>query len=719
MKREVKRGPIRPMAWLLGLGIPLGLLALVLALATPRLLTGHWPLGIGSEELQGYARLKGLALEDERTADVAIYRFGAGNAACALDNDSEGWRSSWFEADGYGDQAEVTFDGPVAGTIAVRFKADAPFNAQRGLRLVPATVESIRAKYLEILATELELPVPEVTFVRVIACGRDLGIHVKEEMLDPTFLAKRRMTDATLFRAGVDPACPQGLFPVAGSDTLFTAELRLVWSTLYTSLMQGSTGTAQRMVDQDAAIGWLLMRWLEDGDRRSCEEVPFMHRRTTGALTPLFERAATYGGGMSGTFTMDPASALLKDAAFREALKARREKLNEERWRVKERFAAMDRAWLPVLAGEGDLAWAGAIAARIADNLLEDRLAKGDPLAYHDRIWSAGPGRAVFLGTETAVMTSVAEAVEATVPLDRIAARFRSASVRGDSLVFGRGKYEIEAAIVLPPGKALILEKGARITIAPGSGITVQGPFQVRGTNLNPVFVRPMDNGRPFKGIEVRADGRAECSIAGLQMSGGGAEGAAMIMVQGASNVRFRSCELGSAAGVVLEVSGGRSEIADCLFLGGTGPLLALDHVRARVRTSTFRGEGRNKAGNALRIAGERASVDTCTFTGMTGTAVNAGDATQVLLRGSRFEGNAKAVEAIDLAVVHVAGNTFVNNALLFSLKRVDPVQGGARVLLYTNELNGNANERELDKYSAIEPQERLDPKVLSDFGLR
>ncbi|MBK7383923.1 MAG: CotH kinase family protein [Flavobacteriales bacterium] len=78
---------------------------------------------------------------------------------------------------------------------------------------MPADVASIRAKYLEILAHELGLVTPEISFVRVIACGRDLGIHLKEERIDADFLEKQGLAGASLFEQGHDPRVRINLFP--------------------------------------------------------------------------------------------------------------------------------------------------------------------------------------------------------------------------------------------------------------------------------------------------------------------------------------------------------------------------------------------------------------------------------------------------------------------------------------------------------------------------
>ncbi|MEZ4805882.1 MAG: hypothetical protein R2815_00215 [Flavobacteriales bacterium] len=707
MKRSAKRARIGPSTLLVGVAVPLGLLAGVVVLTSPHRLTGKWPIGIQPEEVRTYARWKGLLTEPERTRTADVYQLNGGAGACVLDGDGGRWHRTWFEADGYGDHVQVRSGED--GAIAIAFGSATPFRTQHRIDLVPATVRSIRAKYIEVLATELGLPVPEVSFVRVIACGRDLGIHLKQEAIDRTFLTKRRLTDATLFRAGIDASCPQGMFPEAVDDTLRNAELRSTWTALYAGLMQEGVDEGAGPLDREATIAWLLMRWLEDGDHRLCATVPYALRRSTGTVMPLFERSEGTGKGDRMMATADPMTAMLRDASVVAGLKAKREELNEVRWRMKERFAAIDQAWLPILAEEGDLVWARAIASRMADELLDARLAKGDPVAYHARRWAAPPGLATFIDAGPLLATTPV-AVEGAVPLERLSARFRSARIDGDTLFFGRGKYEIDEEIILPAGKALVIEKGARLYMGPASGLMVQGPLSVRGTSLNPVFIRAVDDARPFKGIAVRGNGSAPCALSGLKMSGGG-DGAALLRFEGASSVNLDRCELRSAQDGVLTMVGGSLSMASS-ELAGNGTLLTLDQVRATVVSTSFIGTA-----SGIVLSGGRALFDRASLQGFNGAALKAGQAAQVLVLDTRFERNATAIEAVDLATVHVSGVSFDNNALVFALRREDPIQGGGHVVTYNNAFVGNAREREVDAYSTIDQQAALDPKLRSDMG--
>lgn len=697
MRRIVRRGPIRPWAWLLGVLIPLGLLAGALLLASPKLLTGQWPLGIASNEVRAYTRLIGSVAEPVLTTQtLEVYRIEG--AACPFTTDAGTRPITLMAGDGKYEARMVAGDEH----YILHFTPGSGLKGQEAIRLSPAGPGAIKAKYLEILADELGLPVAEVSYVQLMVCGVDRGIHVKEELLGAAALTQRGISDATVFTVSSGPTAQQALFPMV-TDTLMGAEMRTLWAAMYADLIRGATGTAARLIDVDMAASWLLVRWLEAAEDEGT--MSFVHRRSTNRLAPLYQRSL--GTPPVRSLATDPVTALLGDPALHEAMKARREKLIDERWRLKERFASMDRAWLPLLSERGDRDWTEATAARIADELIEQRLVKGDPLVWHARQWVPPGGMAAYVGVGAEAVAVAAEAVEGGVSIESLAKRFRSASVRGDTLVFGRGKFPIEGDIVLPPGKALVLEKGARLTMAPGSGITVQGPLHVRGTGLNPVFIRADDDGRPFRAIAVRADGRVRCSIAGLRMSGGGAGNVPMLAVQGAADLQVRDAELAGLA-----ITGGSATVERSQFMG-RGTLLELDHVKSRISGCTFA-----RGGTGVVITGGRTLLQGSSFSALADRAVAAGKAAQVLLREVSMTGCGRAIDAVDLALVYLSESQLRANTVAISLRRADPVQGGARAVLHAVVLEGNTQEREVDGYSGIDQVDRMDPKVLGDFGV-
>jgi acetylornithine/succinyldiaminopimelate/putrescine aminotransferase len=94
------------------------------------------------------------------------------------------------------------------------------------------------------------------------------------------------------------------------------------------------------------------------------------------------------------------------------------------------------------------------------------------------------------------------------------------------------------------------------------------------------------------------------------------------------------------------------------------------------------------------------------------------GEASQVLVLGSTFEGNRLALAVKDLSVAHVSGNTFKENATVFGVYRKKAIHGGAVLMLYSNEFVDNTKERDVDALSRIEQKDAPDAKVWAQFGV-
>ena len=126
---------------------------------------------------------------------------------------------------------------------------------------------------------------------------------------------------------------------------------------------------------------------------------------------------------------------------------------------------------------------------------------------------------------------------------------------------------------------------------------------------------------------------------------------------------------------------------------------------------------GRNDSnGDGLDVSGARILVTGCTFTNMMDKGISVGEASQLLVRASRFQGNRMALAAKDLSIAYVEGNVFLDNTIVFGAYRKKPIYGGARVVRYANEYVGNGKDQEVDSLSAVVQQEVLEEKVKKIF---
>ena len=723
MNRPIRERRIGLFAWLLGALVPLACLTAFFTFSEPVNLIGPWPMGIENTEAAFYARWLDLRNDGAGTAKAERYLFSSAFGHCPMDDRSAGGGMHWFEADGFGDSVRVQRSPSMPGAIVVSFRGEELFRAQREIVLVPASVESIRAKYLQVLANELGLMTPEVSFVHVIACGLDQGIYMKEERVSTATLEKHGLVDASLFRLGHDPDRPEHLHPMFEEDTLEPPMPRAALQLAYAEVQGGDASALPYLIDVDAAVALLLMEWITHGEAPFRQEHLFAYDRSKGRAVPVYLQEHGPPSIMQddGPVMLDFLTVLLRNGSVRDEFTQRRTELVEGRWRMKERFAAMDRTWLPILAQGGSLAFAQATALRIQDELLGDRLEKEDPLAMLD-VPVVRPETGTF-DADTNAVAHYWPGADDPRTLERIAQRTK-AYVSGDTLTFPRGKYIIEEDLTIPYGYAVVLEQGVRFEIASGRSVIVQGPLVVRGSARNPVFVRPMDEDKPFGTFAVLGDGTTHCTVAGLQLGGGsgarvnGVYFSGTFAIHNAAATILTDCVFSNSHGEdLVNNKNGTVEVRDCVFEDGFADLVDLDRCTGSLTGCAFRNERANAKGDGLEVSGARILVVGCTFMNLMDNGISVGEASQLLVRGSRFQQNRTAIAAKDLSIAFVEGNTFLDNGIVFGAYRMKSIYGGARVMRYANEYVGNGKEQEVDTLSAIMPQEQLEAKVLKAFG--
>ncbi|MBK7382009.1 MAG: right-handed parallel beta-helix repeat-containing protein [Flavobacteriales bacterium] len=720
MRRSNSTRRIGLVPWLIAMVITAALLVVLFSWLEPVRSASVGRFGIGTMELDLYSKWFDIADTGSATAIPDTFKL-TGNT-CITNETGPGWDAQFFVASDYSDSVKVRRLRSTDGGWVVKFERERPFHAQRHIVLMPADVASIRAKYLEILAHELGLVTPEISFVRVIACGRDLGIHLKEERIDADFLEKQGLAGASLFEQGHDPARPDHLFPAFEDDTLAGPVLRNSLRMAYADLAEGAAPLSY-IVDRKAGIGRLLMLWLEHGPAAFEGEQVFAYDWSKGRVVPLYRhtRSTLVDGANGAPVMMDPLSGMMLESDVRDDFNKRREQLLEERWRLKERFEAMDHAWLPILANGGSLSRARSIARGIQDSLLNDRL--DDPHA-----WNALQRKLVRYAGAEAFDDGAGEVRywptrDDPRILDRIAARTK-ARVEGDTLVFPRGRYSIEEDLTIPYGHPVVIEQGARFEIAAGKSVVIQGPLDVRGTTRNPVFVRPKDDNAPFGTFAVVGDGTTRCSITGLQLSGGsearvnGVYFSGQFAIHNGARTVLKDCIIAESYGEdLLNIKGGSVLLERCVFEDGFADLVDLDRCTGRLNGCVFRSGRRDSNGDGLDVSGSRILVTNCAFIRMMDKGISVGEASQLLVRGSRFEGNRLALAAKDLSIAYVEGNIFTGNRIIFGAYRKKPIYGGARVMRYANEYSGNEKEQELDSLSAVVPKEVLGADVIGIFA--
>ena len=266
----------------------------------------------------------------------------------------------------------------------------------------------------------------------------------------------------------------------------------------------------------------------------------------------------------------------------------------------------------------------------------------------------------------------------------------------------------------MPKGYGLILLSGARITMAPDRNILVQGPLHIRGSRLNPVFIRP--GGGAFGTVAVFGDGETKCTVNGLQISGGsgarinGVQHPAMLSIQDVASVVSSDCVFSAPAGdLAMFVQGADISMEENVMLSSR---LEIRDANGRVGKCTFQGV---RGSGGLVINSSEITVEECGFSSIGGNAIEANDGSKVILRASQINQCGTAIAATDLSEVQVMDNSITGNRIAFSAKRTKPAYGGAKIFINNNDLQRNGKEREVDEHSTISAADRSAQQTIVD----
>lgn len=705
MKRSIKPRKVGFVPWLIGLAVVGGSLIGIFSLGRSSWLRQVPGLHIGTTEWNGYQSLFDRHPAADPSGSIAIVRFGASSEVneCLEEQRGGAWRTRWFEGERYGDSVEVRNLLDRQGW-AVRFKSNALYKEQRHLLLTAATRESTTAKELEVLANELGLITPTLSLARVLSCGTELPIQVQQEWPDEAFLERRGIRGSTLVRMSFDPDRPEDQFPVIKADSAERAKLRGILERAFDEASRGNTDLLASLVDERAAAAWLLMAWIDGRDIRH-EQVTFVYNWSNGRFSPIYQVPAITREASTGPVLYNLLTPLLERPSF----KMRFEKLQVElatKWPELQRRTAATRAlWASVLGG---LPQQAITLSHLANSNAAARLSSRHVM---------GLGHATFVHGMT-LPPAAAVAVEDTVGLSALAKRLELI-LQGDSIIFPRGKYMINEDLIFPAGRAVLMQQGARLFMAPGRSILVKGDLYIRGTLRNPVFIRPQEDAQPFGAIAVLGGSSQQCAISGLYVSGGagaklaGTKCGGMVTVQGAARTIITTSVLQeNKADAALVVDGGELDIRELRCEDASRTFVQLDHVRGVLRELVMVGAKVN-ATTGLHIGTGTLALFGGTFTNLKKDAILVDGAAQVLVRNTRLSQNATAIRSDGRAEVHVEGCTIEGNEVAFA---TGTANRGDRLLLYSNKLTGNKVDR--NGTTGFKELPVLDAATVSLFGV-
>jgi hypothetical protein len=242
--------------------------------------------------------------------------------------------------------------------------------------------------------------------------------------------------------------------------------------------------------------------------------------------------------------------------------------------------------------------------------------------------------------------------------------------------------------------------------------VVVNGEFHARGTDLNPVFIRPQSDAAPWGAIAVNGTGSTRVRIRGMRISGG-----SDLLVNGVyhggmlsflrADVTMDHSDIAEAYGAAtVSARRGRFRMADCVLANAHGAFVSLAEAEGSIqRTAFVLPDHTDKAPDraALLLRSCTMDVSGCSFADLPFTALRLARGSDVTVSNCRFTGNAVAMFAVDGSKARVTGSEFSGNNKVFVLRRERLALGGATVKESGNTFVGNAVMQETDAASTLE----------------
>lgn len=640
--RKAKRARIKPKAIMFALAVPAVVLFVLFSLLPYEAMVGQWPLGIGQTEVMAYQKVfdRRPGQHGESLPDAWVLTSEGGGDCMG--------RCTLAAAGGSANMEAQTLAGSQGGILLL---ADAPFGPQHldRMALVPADLPSLTVLYAQSVAEALGLASPAVEVLRLERCGRTAAPWLMQQVISKEHLLRHARYGSVLLgpdgrASGQDSGVLSGFQPrVQDLDTaLLPAFGLLAWAGQRQDLLTGITGAVMDGVDGGVSPVY-RMPYGEASD-------------STGALARLLRAG-------------------LAQAAVQVRMQALAVVLRADSARWAKRFAAIDSAQVPVLANGRNL---GLVQATV-DRVRTDFMAR----LFHPR-------------PEAMFGVPRSQAPASTPALDPWLAPFRS----GDTLRFVRGKYLLDHDMEIPPGIAVVLERGSRWNLAPDVDISIHGEFHARGTDLNPVFIRPVNDSAAYGSISVSGNGGTRVRLRGVRISGGseqrvqGLQRPGMLSFAGCQVV-MEQCHVGPSAGPAsVSVQRGQCAIADSWFTGAMGAAVKSMGAESTLERCTFAG-GNGGASWGVTSDASGLLLRGCTFQDLSGGGLQVGAGSKAAMLNSNLAGCGTAVLATEGSEVDVDGCTLYGNATAFALREGEPTWGAARLVLHANTLTGNTRDED------------------------
>jgi len=309
---------------------------------------------------------------------------------------------------------------------------------------------------------------------------------------------------------------------------------------------------------------------------------------------------------------------------------------------------------------------------------------------------------------------------------------FPKAFLKGRDVIIPKGNYNLFEDLIFPKGFKVVLNAGAKITLAKDVGILVQGSLLVKGTKEQPVTITSLKPKEAFGTIAVLGTGKEISKIRYLKLSHGKEKwmngtyfsGSFALYYQKEVIIENSEFTEGQADdGVNIKFS--KVNLINNIFKNNFADQIDLDYCVGFVKDSSFLYEiKRDKNGDGLDISGSQIYASGNLFSNFKDKGISAGEKSKIFITNNYFKQNKLGSAVKDFSNAYYWNNEFDQNLRDIKVYQKKKIFGGGTIFLKRDE--GEKLLSRLDKRSKVQffpidieknsPWIVIPPKSLTEF---
>ena len=263
------------------------------------------------------------------------------------------------------------------------------------------------------------------------------------------------------------------------------------------------------------------------------------------------------------------------------------------------------------------------------------------------------------------------------------------------------GAYIIKNNIKTPYGYQVVLEPGAKLSLAPDVSVLIRGSLIAEGTEDNKIIVKSLDSEKPFGTFAIYPENKnSKVKLTNFEINGGseavldGIYFSGQISIHSAKVFIDNSSFLNSKSDDGINIKFSEVEIKNSKFMNNIGDQIDLDYCKGVFINNKLIFEKYEKLKNietdGLDISGTDIEIKENIFENFSDKGISVGEKSYPLISMNTFNNNNIALAIKDSSIAKVEYNIFNNNNEDISLYIKKKFYGAPKIILNKDNINLN-----------------------------